>query len=436
MASLEEKLRELFKKSVLENQWIPHYPHPRESEFLILLCLEAFYGGAAGGGKTEALLMAALMFIDVPGYSAILFRRTYKDLALPDAIMDRAHQWLQGKARWKGDDYVYIFPNGSKLTFGYMKSNLDAYRYQGAEFQFIGFDELTQFTEFQYSYLFSRLRRGSAMGIPLRMRSASNPGGVGHDWVKQRFLIEGEENNRVFIPASLNDNPSLDQLNYRIALMQLDPITRLQLLEGDWEARHGGSIFKREWFKIVHDIPAHARMCRFWDLAATQPRNQDSDPDYTVGVLMGEINGVYFIDDVVRDRIDPGGVEKLVRQTAFLDGHDVWVRMEMEPGSSGKSLVDHYRRNVLTGYAFDGFKTTGSKQVRAAPLSSAAKAGNVKIVGLTRDGRNRTVVKPWVKAFIEELESFPYGSHDDQVDGSSGCFAVLARKKSVPMAVY
>jgi len=356
-------------------------------------------------------------------------------LALPDAIMDRAHQWLQGtEAKWKGDDYVYIFPSGAKVTFGYMKTDMDRYRYQGAEFQFVGFDETTQFSEVQYTYLFSRLRRGSTVNIPLRMRGASNPGGVGHDWCKQRFLIDGPRCGRVFISEKLGDNPSLDQVRYRESLMELDPVTRLQLLEGDWEARHGGSIFKREWFPFVGVMPERCRVVRYWDLAATQPRDQGRDPDYTAGVKMGELNGVFYVDDVVRGQWSPQQVEQVVAQTAVLDGHNVQIYMETEPGSSGVSLIDHYRRNVLLGYAFRGYKTTGSKEIRASPLSAASEAGNVRIVSPHRVG-NAWVGGEWISGFLEELEAFPYGGHDDQVDGASGAFTILAVKKSYPRAV-
>jgi hypothetical protein len=141
---------------------------------------------------------------------------------------------------------LFTFPSGAKLAFGYLETEADKFRYQGAEFQFIGFDELTQFTETQYRYLFSRLRRLENCPIPLRMRSASNPGGVGHDWVKQRFLTEGPSFGRVFVPALLEDNPFLDQKECEKSLCELDPITRRQYRTGDWSARHGGSLFVRE----------------------------------------------------------------------------------------------------------------------------------------------------------------------------------------------
>ena len=133
--------------------------------------------------------MAALQYVDVPGYAALLFRRTYADLNLPGALMDRAHQWLGATAaRWNAHDHRWTFPSGATLTFGYLETERDKYRYQSSELQYIGFDELTQFPESQYTYLFSRLRRLGDSEVPLRMRSASNPGGEGHEWVRARFV--------------------------------------------------------------------------------------------------------------------------------------------------------------------------------------------------------------------------------------------------------
>jgi len=294
---------------VLENKWIPHEPTPKQTEFLLLTCREALYGGAAGGGKSDALLMASLQFVDVPGYSAILFRRTYNDLALPGALMDRSLEWLGGsRAHWNGMKHIWTFPSGATLTFGNLEYEATKYRYQSAEFQYIGFDELTQFTESQYRYLFSRLRRLETVTIPLRMRSASNPGNIGHDWVKRRFLTEGQKYGKVFISAKLQDNPYLDQQKYVESLNELDPITRNQYLNGDWTARHGGSIFKREWFPIINAAPANLKKVRYWDLAATKP-TRGRDPDYTVGALMAEQHGFYYLLDIQRLRGAPPQVE-------------------------------------------------------------------------------------------------------------------------------
>ena len=165
---------------LLVRRWtsfIPHTPTPKQLAFLLLGGQEALFGGSAGGGKTDALLMAALQSVDTPGYAALVLRRTYADLSLPGALMDRAQEWLgPTAARWHDTEKTWAFPSGATITFGYLEHELDKFRYQGSELSFCAFDELTQFTESQYRYLFSRLRRLAGSDIPLRMRSASNPG--------------------------------------------------------------------------------------------------------------------------------------------------------------------------------------------------------------------------------------------------------------------
>lgn len=224
--------------------YIPHAPHPKQEAFLALTCAEALYGGAAGGGKSDALLMAALQYVDQPGYNAMIFRRTFTELALPDAIMARSHEWLAPTdAHWAGDIKTWRFPSGATLAFGYMDGPHDHYRYQGAALHFVGWDELTQWaTATQYLYLFSRNRRRlKDAHIPLRFRAATNPGGVGHDWVKRRFIDNAEE--AVFIPATLEDNPSLDRDEYERALAKLDHVTYEQLRHGLWVRDTSGLVY-------------------------------------------------------------------------------------------------------------------------------------------------------------------------------------------------
>ncbi len=232
---------------MLRNPLILHIPWPKQMLFLELECLDALYGGAAGGAKSDALLMAALQFAEVPGYSALLLRRTFADLALPGALMDRSHEWLRGKAKWNGQDHRWRFANGAGLQFGYCDNEKDVERYRGAEFQFIGLDEATQFTEKQIKFLFSRLRRRRTIPVPLRFRLASNPGGPAHTFVKARYIDPGTP-GKTFIKATLKDNPTLSYAEYARSLDETDPITRAQLLAGDWDAIEGGR-FLRQWFR-------------------------------------------------------------------------------------------------------------------------------------------------------------------------------------------
>ena len=137
------------------------------------------YGGAAFGGKSIALLACALQYVMVPGYAALILRRSFSDLTLPGALIDRSHEWLGNTlAKWNERDHCWNFPSGAMLQFGYIETKKDLNRYQSAEFATICFDELSQFPKDQYNFMFSRLRRLKSSPIPVRMRGATNPGGI------------------------------------------------------------------------------------------------------------------------------------------------------------------------------------------------------------------------------------------------------------------
>jgi predicted phage terminase large subunit-like protein len=421
---LTEAEIEVMRKSLTPRltKYIPHAPTIKQTAFLCLDVKEAFYGGAAGGGKSDALLMAALQYVDIPGYNAIIFRRTYSDLSLPGALMDRAQDWLAPTdAKWSEMDRKWSFPSGATLSFGYLEHEVQKYRYASSEFQFIGWDELTQFAETQYSFLFSRLRRNTTQtdnGIPLRVRSAANPGGPGHEWVRNKFIVNPE--SRIFIPAGLADNPYLNKEEYTESLMELDHLTRQQLMHGDWEAQLEGTLFHRDWFQSVPEVPEGVEIVkkiRWWDLAATEEK-PGTDPDYTVGCLLGiGDDGRYYILDIQRFRESPGQVESKIARQAIIDTRQTEIYMEQEPGSSGVNTIYHYRRRVLRGFRFKGIKSSGSKVERARPVSSTAEDEDIVMIQAN-----------WNHAFLDEITAFPLSQHDDQVDALSGAHAQLSKK--------
>jgi len=170
------------------------------------------------------------------------------------------------------------------------------------------------------------------------------------------------------------------------------------------------AMFKPHWFEIVDEYPRTPKMCRAWDLAATEDGG-----DYTAGVLMTECNGIFYVLDVRNVQESPLQVENLTKHCAVLDPPPTKIRMEQEPGSSGVGTVDHYARVVLKGHDFKGERSTGPKNVRAAPFSAASEAGNVKLL------RGQ-----WNKMLLDQLSTFPLGDHDDMVDAASLAFNTLA----------
>jgi predicted phage terminase large subunit-like protein len=417
-SSLGKHAASLIGRTVTGNPFIPITPTTKQAIFLALPILESLYGGAAGGGKSIALLAGALQFADQPGYRALLLRRTYADLNLPEALIPLSHQWLQGKAAWNGKLNEWTFPSGATLTFGYLETEIDKYRYQGAALQFVGFDELTQFTESQYSYLFGRLRRRTGTEVPLRMRAASNPGGVGHDWVKKRFLTD-EDAERLFVPARLEDNPHLDAESYEQSLKRLDPVTRRQLRYGDWDI-HADGVFKRDWFRYWRREGDYYRLvtgnedrlvkiadCHRFAVAdiAGVEKQKTTDPDYSVVETwdLAPTGDLILVDQWRKQAETPDTEEAIVR---IVRRHDL-PYICVEWASIGIGVVQHVRRR---GIAVKGIKAKGSKLVRSQAAQIRMEAGTVFFPS----------DQPWVGEELEpELLSFPNGAHDDQVDNVS-----------------
>jgi len=431
--------------------WKPS-PGPQE-RFHRSPAFEVLYGGQAGGGKTESLLVEALRYVDVPGYNAILFRRTFPELQQPEGLIERSYRLcpiLQGKyhetkLRWR-------FPSGAILVFRHMERDADRLKHQSAEYAYIGFDELTTFTEAQYRYLFSRAR--TTCGVPPRVRAGTNPGGIGHEWVKRRWgpwldgrhpqpATNGEvrwfrpENGaevecapgdpeglaRTFIKSTVWDNPYLIKKDpgYIARLKALPLVERMQLLEGDWDIMAGaGTVIKRDWFEIVEAAPAEAQRVRFWDLAATEKETAKEDPDFTACARVSKADKVYYIEQVLRAQRSWAAVKRWIGQMAELDGQEMRIGVEQEPGASGVAVIHEICQHpTLQGkFAVKGYRPIKDKVMRANVWASQAQVGNVKVVN---DGT-------WdVEAFLNECQMFPEGVHDDQVDAVSGAVHMLER---------
>jgi predicted phage terminase large subunit-like protein len=197
-----------------------------------------------------------------------------------------------------------------------------------------------------------------------------------------------------------------------------------QELEGQF-LDQAGALFQRHWFAVVDRVPPLVRRARAWDLAAT-PKDEAKahDPDWTAGVLLGrDAAGAFYVLDVRRLRGTPQQVQALVRRTAEADGRGVPIWMEQEPGSAGVTVIDHYLR-LLAGFSFRGERSTGSKADRALPLAAQAEGGTVKLLR-----------GAWNADFLDEVELFPFGAHDDIVDAAALAFSHQAVRKEFWMRI-
>lgn len=394
--SLAELLAESARRRSAQDplSYIPHRPHPRQAEFLALTCQEALYGGAAGGGKSDALLMAALQYVHVPGYSALLLRRTYQDLALPGAIMDRASEWLSGTpAKWNGTDKRWTFPSGAVLSFGYLDTERDKYRYASAEFQFIGWDELTQFPESWYRFLFSRLRKLADVDIPTRVRAATNPGGLGHEWVKRTFIDATD--GPPFIPARLEDNPSVDQEDYLANLSRLDEATRRQLREGVWVRDVGGLVYRfSDERNVIAQPPECTRMLLALDFGFT---------DATAFVIVGwraHDSRAYILRAWKQRGLTPGDVGDIVRG---LEREHHFDRIVGDIGGLGKGYVEEARKRF---------------QVPIEAAEKTNKRGYIDLMNGAFERGEIQVAANGCDELIEEWRELPWT--DDRSKESSG----------------
>jgi predicted phage terminase large subunit-like protein len=420
----------------------------------------AIMGGAAGGGKTFSIILEPLHYIrDVKGFGTVVFRRTTPQIRNEGGLWDTSEEvYPYCNAKPKESTLEWIFPNGNRIKFAHLEYEKNVQDWQGSQITLICFDELCHFTEKQFFYLMSRNR--STCGVKPYIRATCNPDS--DSWVakfiewwldedqeypdyskagKIRWFIrlqgkiiwadtkeelikkhpKSRPKSVTFIPAKLEDNKILEQKDpdYRANLQALSLVDNERLEKGNWKIRpEAGTMFRRAWFEIIEleEVPKSVfKKVRFYDMAGTEKSKKNSDPDWTAGCKMGADKDTYYIFDFLHVQMNPTDTDREIETTLQLDGFQVIQRMEQEPGSSGKKVIEDYKNGIFRRYNFEGIPSTGSKVARANRFSAAAGAKRVKLVN-----------GPWNEVFIQEAEYFPDGPHDDMIDASSNAYNFLS----------
>lgn len=455
-----------------------------QTAFLACEADVAFYGGAAGSGKTYAAVMAAMQWADVPGYYAVVFRRTAPELVGGGSVWEESQalgRALGGVARQQ-PNLDWRFPtSGALVEMRHLQHESDVHGHQGKQYACVIFEEATHFTETQFWALLSRLR--ATCGVRPHFRGTCNPdaeswvrgmidwwidgdgyaiperGGVLRWFVrdsagKLRWFdteAEGVEFastlpdaprplSLTFIPAKLSDN-RLGDPEYASRLASLPLLQRQRLLDGNWNAKLGaGTVLRREWFVVV-DAPPHpiVATCRGWDKAASEPSEGNSDPDWTEGAKWCRLSeGSRYLADLVSLRKKPGAVFSKMRSVAEQDGQSVPIAVWQDPGQAG--VVDaEQTRKELTGYVVRTVRAVSDKVTYATPWAVIAERGAEaalkRAAELEAHGRYLTREQPrvyvqrapWTDAFLSQADSFDGlgRDKDDKIDAVSAAEQVV-----------
>jgi len=420
-----ERALTLLRVAVLENPWIPdgtpgwadsrNHRKPTEPQALLYMCgkRHVLFGGSRGGAKSEGILVGGLMFADLPGHAGLIVRRHYTDLTKSNALINRSKKWLWGRgAKWNEQTHCWTFPSGYELFFGALDRPEDFEHHRGSEVQYLGTDESGQFDAEEMALLTSCLRKSPDNIVPIRDWRSANPDGPGEETLYHEFVepweLGRQEPDHLFIPADVYSNPNVDP-EYVAMLERLPPLLRQKHLEGKWMLKSEGKYFQAKKFREVPlaDMPEDwDALLRCWDLAATEPSEDNKDPDWTRGGLLGIRDGKWSILDVEGCRKRHHDVKQLIKTTADKDGAEVLIVIPQDPGQAGKSQHSEYR-DLLAGFEVRRYIPPSNKEVMARPVSASVDAGDVSVV---KDAA-------WLRPFYNEICPFPArGIHDDQVD--------------------
>lgn len=451
---------------IVPGQTIIPQPGP-QTTFLSSSADIAIYGGAAGGGKTWALLMEPLRHVHNSGFGAVTFRRSTVQIRNEGGLWDEsAVLYPQMGADPKEHVLSWSFPSGASCSFAHLEHDKTRFNWQGSQIPLINFDELTHFTPTQFWYMVSRNR--SMCGVRPYIRATCNPDAdswvadliawwidqdtgqaiperagllrwfvrVGEDlkWANdpadlQQYTMLNENGDQVpipaksltFIPAKLTDNKALMAADpgYMASLLALPMVERERLLGGNWKIRPAaGLYFQRSWCRIIDAAPSGTIWGRGYDLAATPPTPENPDPDYTASVLIGRTpDGRYIVGDCRTIRTTPAGVDRFTLNTASDDGYEVEISLPQDPGQAGKSQMAQMVK-MLSGYIVRYSTETGDKVTRFGPFSAQAEAGNVDVLR-----------GAWNDSWFTNLEGFPAAKHDDEADATSRAFEIVSMQQ-------
>lgn len=449
-------------------------PGPQE-KFLSSSADICIYGGAAGGGKSFALLLEPLRHINNPKFGAVIFRRESTQITGEGGLWDTSsdlYSNFAGATSTTSPRYQWKFKTGAKVTFGHLQLERDKYSWQGAQIPLLCFDELTHFTESQFFYMLSRNR--STCGVRPYVRATTNPDADSwvakfiEWWIDQesgypipersgviRYMIrvnnttywfdsleefaDARSNNEewknlipksvTFISSKLTDNKILMELDpgYIGNLMAQDNVNRERLLNGNWKIRPAaGTYFPREKVKIVDTLPKNIKLyVRAWDFAATEEKKaakKDGGPAKTAGVLLAKTTtGEYIVVDVINKALSSSDVRNIVLQTARLDKERfkrVKFRLSQDPGQAGKDQAEQYIK-MLAGFNVTAVRESGDKETRAEPVAAQWQNGNVSVLSGS-----------WNAEFIEQLEGFPETKLKDMVDALGNAFNEIEKSNT------
>lgn len=388
-----------------------------QTDFLAAPETDVLYGGAAGGGKSHAMVVDPLRFAHIKEHRALILRKSLPELReLIDKTRELYPQAFPG-CKYNETNKIWKFPSGATVEFGYLDKEADVYRYQGQAFSWIGFDEITHLaSEFAWNYLASRLRTTNPE-ITCYMRCTANPGGPGHAWVKARYIEPSDWNTpfmsdsgitRRFIPAKLSDNKYLyENGNYERMLKSMDEVTRRRLLEGDWDVAEGAAF--SEFNKSLHvvqqfTIPADWNRIKAVDYGFTAPSC------CLWGAVDPEDGSIY----VYRELYERG-----------LDGDDLKMRItEMEHmehrGIPGVLDGACWNRTGYSGPTIGETLTTGMYGHKLRPADKNRIAGKVQVHQYLRSdakGKPRLFIFENCKNLIREIAGLPLSkTNSEDVD--------------------